>query len=112
MTHPVETSEIKRMYDSGQSMAEISRLLNISIETVRYRLKKAGYTPRQRRKNVTKQSVRILREHMPTLVAIKQFMEADRRELLAKIEKTPSPKAVDRLGSLNDFIMSLSEVTA
>ena len=112
MTHPVETAEIKRMYDAGQSMAEISRVLKISIETVRYRLKKAGYTPRQRRRNVSKQSVRTLREHMPTLVAIKQFLEGERRGLLRRAESKPGAAVIDKLGTVNDFIAALGEVTA
>lgn len=96
MTHPVETSEIKRRYDAGDSMAQIKRDLNLPLEVVRYRLKKAGYKPRARRPSVTKAAVRALRERMPDLVSLLQFLEGDKLE---------------RLGSLTDYIETLTEVT-
>ncbi|BAO20647.1 hypothetical protein [Pseudomonas phage PPpW-3] len=112
MTHPIATKAITDLYDAGESMAAIARALGVSSEVVRYRLKSAGMKPRARRANVTKEAVRRLREHMPALVAMKQFMEASRRDLISRMGDTPGPKTLDRLGTINDFIHTLEEVTA
>lgn len=111
MTLPVATSEIKRLYDAGGSLASISRELNVSVEVVRARLLKAGYKPRQRRTAVTKEEVRAFREAMPTLVALQQFLEGDRRELTAWMGTNPPRDKLERLGSLTDFINTLEDLT-
>lgn len=111
MTYAVSTSEIKRRYDAGGSMAQISRDLAVPLETVRYRLKQAGYTPRSRRRSVTKDSVRRLQAQLPELVSLQQFLEADRRELLAWMGDNPPRDKLERLALLTDFIATLAEVT-
>lgn len=111
MTHPIETSEIKRRYDAGDSMAQTKRDLNLPLEVIRYRLKKAGYKPRARRANVTKAAVRTLHQHMPELVSLLQFLEGDKRKLLRTMGQHPSADKLERLGRLTDFIETLTEVT-
>lgn len=111
MTHPIETSEIKRRYDAGDSMAQIKRDLNLPLEVIRCRLKKAGYKPRARRPSVTKAAVRTLRERMPDLVSLLQFLEGDKRKLLRTMGQRPSPDKLERLGRLTDYIETLTEVT-
>lgn len=111
MTLSVSTSEIRKRYDSGETINSISKALSVSVEVVRARLRKTGYTPRARRTAVTKQTIRMMREAMPTLVGLQQFLEADRRELLAWMGDNPPRDKLERLGSLTDFIETLAEVT-
>lgn len=112
MTHAIKTAEITSRFDAGESMASISRSLGVSLEVVRYRLKTTGRKGRKRRASVAKESVRKLREHMPTLLAMTQFMQASRRDLISRMGDNPGPNTLDRLGSINDFITALEEITA
>ncbi len=110
MTCPVETSDITRRFDAGESLADISRNLGVSIEVVRYRLRRAGRKPKVIRTRVGRDRVRRIAENGAALVQIKQFLDASRRDLISRMGDSPGPKTLDRLGNLNDFIMALEEM--
>lgn len=111
MTYAITTAEIVRRFDDGESVAGIARAVGVSVEVVRYRLKRAGRKPRVRATAIGRDRVRRIAQSATTLVCIKQFLEATRRDLISRMGDAPGPKTLDRLGTLNDFIYTLEEVT-